>query len=102
MIFPENRLPANDSREISCLICYFWKKQQNLNLSSAANYRWRFLGQCHDTSTVKSEILANSVKRHICLIKNSLLGHDLPTSVDDTVISQGFYFHEIIRKVSRK
>ena len=26
MIFHENRLPADDSHEISCLICYFWKK----------------------------------------------------------------------------
>ena len=25
MIFHENRLPADDSHEISCLICYFWK-----------------------------------------------------------------------------
>ena len=26
MIFHENRLPADDSHEISCLICYFRKK----------------------------------------------------------------------------
>ena len=38
MIFHENRLPAEDSHEISCLICYF------LKLLSAANYRWRFKG----------------------------------------------------------
>ena len=25
MIFDENRLPADDSHEISCLICYFEK-----------------------------------------------------------------------------
>ena len=25
MVFQENRLPADDSLEISCLICYFWK-----------------------------------------------------------------------------
>ena len=25
MIIHENRLPADDSHEISCLICYFWK-----------------------------------------------------------------------------
>ena len=42
MIFHENRLPADDSHEISCLICYFLKKQQNLKMLSAANYRWRF------------------------------------------------------------
>ena len=26
MILHENRLPADDSHEISCLICYFFKK----------------------------------------------------------------------------
>ena len=41
MIFHENRLPADDSQEISCLIC---SKYQNLKVSIAANYRWRFMG----------------------------------------------------------
>ena len=45
MIFHENRLPADDSHEISCLIVVvFLKKRQNLKLSSAANHRWRFKG----------------------------------------------------------
>ena len=44
MILHENRLPADDSHEISCLIGYFSKKRQNLKLPSAANYRWRFKG----------------------------------------------------------
>ena len=44
MIFHENRLPADDSQKISCLIGYFLKKQINLKVSSAANYRWRFMG----------------------------------------------------------
>ena len=39
MILHENRLPADDSHEISCLI-----KRHNLKLLSAANYRWRFMG----------------------------------------------------------
>ena len=43
MILLENRLPADDSHEILCLICYL-KKRQNLQSSSAANYRWRFKG----------------------------------------------------------
>ena len=34
MIFYEKCLPADNSHEISCLICL--KKQQNLKLSSAA------------------------------------------------------------------
>ena len=37
MIFHENCLPADNSHEISCLICNFLKKRQNFNLSSAAN-----------------------------------------------------------------
>ena len=42
---PETHLlPADYSIEISCLICYFLKKRQNLKLSSAENYRWRFKG----------------------------------------------------------
>ena len=44
MILHENRLPADDSREISCLIFFFLKKRQSLQLSSAANYRWGFKG----------------------------------------------------------
>ena len=32
-------------------------------------------------------IFANYVKRHICAVKNSQLGHDLPLSGNDRVIS---------------
>ena len=42
MIFHENRLPADDSHEISCLNWLFLKNGQNLILPSAANCRWRF------------------------------------------------------------
>ena len=42
MIFQENRLPADDSHQIPCLIFLFLEKLQNLKLLSAANYRWRF------------------------------------------------------------
>ena len=31
MIFHENRLPADDSQEIPCLIRYFWKRGKILN-----------------------------------------------------------------------
>ena len=44
MIFHENRLPADDSHEISCLIFLFLKKRQDLKLLSASNCRWRFKG----------------------------------------------------------
>ena len=45
---------------------------------------------------VDNFIFANSVKRKICLIRNSRIGHDLPTSVNDSdfAISRGCYFHE--------
>ena len=35
----------------------------------------------------KKFVFANSVIRHICHIKNSQLGHDLPTSVNNRMIS---------------
>ena len=41
MILHENRLPADGSHEIPCLIGYF-EKAAKLKLSSAANYRRRF------------------------------------------------------------
>ena len=44
MMFHEFLLPADDSPEISFLICF--KKKQNLKLSSAANYKWHFMGYC--------------------------------------------------------
>ena len=37
--------------------------------------------------TVNSEIFVNSVKRHICDIKKSRIGHYLPISENDRVIS---------------
>ena len=40
----QNRLPADDSHEIPCLITTTKKQQQNLKLSSAANHRWRLKG----------------------------------------------------------
>ena len=44
MIFHENRLLTDDSHEISYLI-FFGKLGKMLqNLSSTANYRWRFMG----------------------------------------------------------
>ena len=46
MIFHENRLPADDSHEMSwnsMPYLLILKKRQNLKLSSAANYRWRFM-----------------------------------------------------------
>ena len=44
MIYHENCPPADNSHEISCLIFFLKKRRQNLKLSSAANYRWRFKG----------------------------------------------------------
>ena len=51
-------------------------------------------------------IFANSVKRHICHVKNSgLRGHDLAKSVNDSrfAVWGEFYLHKIsICEVSRK
>ena len=51
-------------------------------------------------------IFADSVKRHICEVKISPLGHDLPRSVNDSVISpfrEDFIFTKLrICEVSRK
>ena len=46
MIFHLNCLPADNSHEIhvACLIFLFLKKATKFELSSAANYRWRFKG----------------------------------------------------------
>ena len=56
MIFHENHqladVLADDSHEISCLICYF-VKAANLKLSSAANYRWRLKGKKNVLLTVR-------------------------------------------------
>ena len=43
-------------------------------------------------------IFANSIQRHICDVKNSPLGHDLPSSVKDRMISlfcEGFIFEKL-------
>ena len=53
---------------------------------------WYF--PCIILTTVNSEMFLYNVKRHICQVKNSQQGHDLPLSVNDRVISQGLYFHE--------
>ena len=36
MICHENRLPADDSHEKSCLICYFLEKAETFEIMSAA------------------------------------------------------------------
>ena len=51
-------------------------------------------------------IFANSVKRHICDVKNLRLGHDLPISVNERVIvpfREDFIFKKLrLCEVSRK
>ena len=44
MIFHERDVPEKDSHEYHALLVLFFEKQQNLKLSSAANYRWHFMG----------------------------------------------------------
>ena len=46
----------------------------------------------------KNLIFANSIKRHICDVKTSRLGHDIPISVNDRVIltfREGFNFTKL-------
>ena len=51
-------------------------------------------------------IFENSVKKHICDVKNSRPGHDIPLSVNDRVISpfrKGYIFTKLrICEVSQK
>ena len=44
-------------------------------------------GYCKLGNFRENIIFAKSVKRHICDVKNSLQGHDLPISVNDRMIS---------------
>ena len=44
-----------------------------------------FVNNCKFGNFCENVIFANSVIRHICHVKNSRLGHDLPTSVNDRV-----------------
>ena len=62
MIFHENCQPADDSHEISCLICFFLKRRQNLKLSSAANYRLHFKGYLRKNSKIKLCLYVNFLK----------------------------------------
>ena len=62
---------------------------------------------CKSRNFRENFILANSVKRHICDVKNSLLRHDLPPSINDRVISpfrDSFIFTKLRAKLksSRK
>ena len=38
-------------------------------------------------TTASSHIFVNNFKRHVCIVTNSQLGHDLPTSLNGSVIS---------------
>ena len=57
---------------------------------------------CKSRIFCENFVFANSIKRHICDAKNSRLGHDLPISVNDRVISafrEDFKFRENIALV---
>ena len=38
-------------------------------------------------TTASSHIFVNNFKRHVCVVTNLRLGHDLPTSLNGSVIS---------------
>ena len=63
-----------------------------------------FKVKCYTSTTVNSEMFANSVKRHICNVKIAKR-HDLPISVNDRVISricEGLIFTKTSHIFSRK
>ena len=60
---------------------------------------------CKSGNFCENFIFAESVKRRICDTKNSPLGHDLPASVNDRVISpflEDFIFHETSKFLENK
>ena len=61
---------------------------------------------CNSGNFRNNFIFANSLKRHICDVKNLQLGHDLPISVKDILISpfrEDFIFTKLrLCEVSRK
>ena len=70
-------------------------KQVFYSLCAQASVTRKDLDHCKFRNFGENFILANSVKRHSCDIKNSQLGHDLSTSVNDRVIlpfREGFIF----------
>ena len=41
---------------------------------------------CKFRNFCENFIFANSIKRHVCAVRNSRLGHDIPISVNNRVI----------------
>ena len=67
------------------------ERQDPDNLTSISRHRNGLHGNyCKSGNFRENFIFANSVKRHICDTKNSRPGHDLPASVNDSVISPFF------------
>ena len=62
--------------------------------SKNTSIRVRSPANCKFGISPENLIFANSVKRYICNVENSWPWHELPTSVNDRVISPWFYFHE--------
>ena len=72
-------------------------KESNISVYSIVSLDLQTFGYCKCGNFCENFIFANIVKRHICYVKNSRLGHDLPRSVNDKSdfdISRGFYFHK--------
>ena len=63
----------------------------------------RFNLYCKFGNFRENFIFANGVKRHICHVKNSPPGYDLPISVNnsDIAISGEFYFHGTMRSFAK-
>ena len=98
MIFHENRLPADDSHEITCLICYFWKAG-NSKLSSAANYIdgalhvsiWTFL--CFRSSHLSLNITISIILNCLYIFTKSFIYECKHLFLFEVISSPGISFN---------
>ena len=74
----------------------------HLKLGNTLAFDFSYCTYCKSGNFREHFIFANSVKRHICDVKNLQLGHALPISKRqiDFAISRGFYFRETLAKIS--
>ena len=81
-------------------------KQLKENITQSVETNLPFCGYCKFENFRENFIFTNSVKTHICYVKNARQGRELPLSVNDKVISpirEGFIFTKLrICEVSRK
>ena len=78
-------------------------KQLKETIADRVETNLPFCGYCKFGNFRENFIFTNSVKTHICYVKNARQGRELPLSVNDKVISpirEGFIFTKL--RISRK